>query len=165
MRPISRVSPTDLRNRTQTSLPPPSGGKGLFGSATTETPQASSLLKIPVATSQSQGTSSLFGTTQTQTESLRPQQTGGLFGSQNTQQTNGSGLFGGASNTTQSTGGGLFGSQQPQQSSNNMFSGTQQTQPQGGLGLFGSTVGQAQNQQPSNSLFGSATNSNKRSLL
>lgn len=130
---------------TQSSLPPPSSGNSLFGSTSTSQPQKLSLFGSSTVASQPQATSSIFGASQTQIGGTSQPQPG-------------VGLFGTVPNNTQSTGGGLFGSQQLQPSSNSIFG---QTQPQTSTGLFGSTLGQAPNQQPSNSFFGASSNQNK----
>ena len=111
---------------------------------------------------QSQQPSSLFGNLS------QPQQSGGLFGSSNQagsdQQQQGSSIFGGVS--THETGG-LFGSQQSKnQIGGGLFgsSNAQPSQPQQGGGLFGSlgqNQPQNQSQQAQSSLFGGFNGQNK----
>ena len=125
----------------QTSLPPSSGGLG-----------TTSLFGGPTATSQSQQGSSLFGGPQTQPTNT--QQTGGVFGSLG----------------NQSTGGGLFSSQQNQQTTSSIFGGNnaRQSQPQQAEGIFGSTLGQTQGQNQGiqgTGLFGSTPDNHNRSSL
>ncbi|KAL7795180.1 hypothetical protein V8C37DRAFT_374753 [Trichoderma ceciliae] len=147
-------------------------GSGLFGAATTATPQATGgggLFGAGTNTASNTGTTGggLFGSTAT----AQPAQAsgaagGGLFGSKPAAAattTTGGGLFGNAaSNQQQTTGGGegLFGgtttAQQGGTTGGGLFGGnsaTQQQQPASG-GLFGNT---ANPQQSGGGLFGSGT--------
>ncbi|KAH7629931.1 nuclear protein 96-domain-containing protein [Sordaria sp. MPI-SDFR-AT-0083] len=142
---------------TATTTTPATGG-GLFGTGGTtggfgqanNTQTSGGLFGAKPAATMGTG---LFGTTPAQ-----PAQTGGLFGSLGTQQTQqpaaGGGLFGTANNqakpagglfgSTPAAGGGLFGSA-PAQQNTGLFGATNTQQQAGGLGT--SLLGGAQNQQ------------------
>ncbi|KAH6610159.1 hypothetical protein Trco_000179 [Trichoderma cornu-damae] len=145
-------------------------GSGLFGSATTATPQATTgggLFGAATNTASNTGAAGggLFGSAATVQPAQVGATSGGLFGSKPaaTTTTIGGGLFGNTAGTQQQTaGGGLFGgaatAQQSGTTGGGLFGGNtgaqqQQQQPASG-GLFGNT---AATQQSGGGLFGSGT--------